>query len=273
MKYLLPFLLLTISITSCVKNNVKQRPQYKQFFEKYKLNGTFATYDNVYNEFSVYNLKRFRDSAYSPASTFKIINSLIGIETGILDPKEVMKWDGKPKAFKQWEADYAFKEAFQNSVVWYFQDVARRIGKPTMQKYLDSMQYGSKKIIGAVDSFWLNNTLTLTSDEQMGILKRVYFNKLSNLFSSRTMSIVKDAMLMEKTDKYSISYKTGLTIGKNGLPLSWIIGWVEHPGANPTVNFFVLNAEGNVTTDEMINTRKLLLMDLLKEEKLLSKES
>jgi beta-lactamase class D len=138
-----------------------------------------------------------------------------------------------------------------------------------MQKYLDSLSYGSKKITGAVDSFWLNNSLTITPDEQLGIAKKVYFNKFHNLFSDRSMQILKNAMQAEKTDKYSLSYKTGATIGKNGLPLAWVVGWIEYGGTQPKVNFFVLNTEGDVPMQEMINLRKPLLFDLLKAEKLI----
>lgn len=254
----------------CVRNNVKEKPEYKKYFDKYKVTGSFAAYDNVYDEFSIYNLTRFRDSAYSPASTFKIVNSLIGLETGNIIEKDIKKWDGIPKAFEAWNKDYAFVDAFRNSVVWYFQDVARKIGKDTMQRFLDSLKYGSKKITTAVDSFWLDNSLTITADEQMGLLRKIYFKKLTNLFSNRSMDVVKDAMLMEKNDKYELCYKTGLTTGKAGLPLGWVVGWIEFGGAKPTVNFFVLNTEGKVSMDEMMNLRLPLLKELLKEEKLIT---
>jgi beta-lactamase class D len=269
MKHILAAILVISIATGCVRNNVKEKPSYKTIFEKYKLEGCFAAYDNVFNEFSIYNLSRFRDSSYSPASTFKIVNSLIGLETGNIIEKEVKKWDGRVRNNVDWDKDLVFAEAFSKSAVWYFQDVARKIGKDTMQRYLDSLSYGSKKIIGGVDSFWLNNTLTIKPDEQMGLVKKLYFNQMSNLFSNRTMNAVKDAMLVEKTDKYALSYKTGLTTGKNGKPLAWIVGWIEYGGSKPKVNTFVLNVEGNLSFAEMITTRKSLLYDLLKEEKLI----
>lgn len=264
------FILITLLITSCTRNNVNNKAEYKPLFEKYGVRGCWGMLDNSYNQFSVYNLKRFRDSAYSPASTFKIVNSLIGIETGKLDEKALAKWDGVDRGRPEWNQDQDFTTAFKNSTVWYFQALARRIGKDTMQRYLDTLSYGSKKIIGAVDSFWLNNSLTIKPDEQMGLVKKLYFTQFGKLFSNRTMSKVKDAMLVEKTDKYALSYKSGLGTTKAGIPMGWVIGWVEY-GINESrkINFFVLNIEGSKTDNEMIELRKKLLFDLLKAEKVI----
>jgi beta-lactamase class D len=259
----------SIVLFSCTRTNVKERPQYKTIFDKYKVNGTFAAYDNVYDENSIYNLDRFRDSSYCPASTFKILNSLIGLETGAIVKNEKVKWDGKPKAFKTWEKDMTFDEAFKASCVWYFQDVARKIGKDTMQRYLDSISYGTKKITTSIDSFWLDNSLKIKADEQLGLLKKLYFKQLNKYFSNRTMDAVKDAMLMEKTDKYGLYYKTGLGFNDAGNPLGWIMGWVEFTGPKPKVNFFLLNVDGKMDVQQMMDLRKPMLMELLKEEKVI----
>jgi beta-lactamase class D len=268
MKSIFYFGLVVLFFSSCVKNNVSEKEAYKTIFNKYKVKGSYGMLDNAYNVFNVYNLKRFRDSAYAPASTFKIINSLIGLETGKIDEKEVVKWDGIKREYEQWNKDQNYETAFQNSTVWYFQNVARKIGKDTMQRYLDSLHYGSTKITGPIDMFWLDNSITIKADEQMGIVKKLYFNQFSNLFSNRTMQKVKDAMLVEKTDKYSLSYKSGLLQNKNGTNSSWMIGWVEYGGANKKVSFFVLHIEAAMTSAEMMLIRKPMLMDLIKEENL-----
>jgi beta-lactamase class D len=259
-----------VILSGCTRNNVVNKQEYKKLFDKYQVHGCFAAYDNIYDEFTIYNIKRYRDSSYSPASTFKIINSLIGIETGKIIDNETVKWDGVKREIEIWNKDYQFQDAFRNSVVWYFQKAARDIGIDTMQRFLNSLQYGSKKIIGPVDSFWLNNTVVVKPDEQLGLVKKLYFNQLSKFFSNRTMDKVKEAMLMEKTDKYALSYKTGLTKGTNGLPLSWVVGWIETGSeGKKQVNFFVLNTEGNISMDAMKEARMSLLKDLLKEEKLI----
>ena len=96
-------LLLTINFSlltliSCSPNNVKIDNSIQKYFDSNKVAGTFGLYDNGTGQFTIYNLSRFKDSAYLPASTFKIVNSLIGIETGkIVNDKMLIKWDGVNK--------------------------------------------------------------------------------------------------------------------------------------------------------------------------------
>jgi len=82
MKSFLYGLFLLIFFQSCSQNNVKQDKNLKKYFEENKVEGCFALMDNGTGRFTVYNLGRYRDSAYTPASTFKIVNSLIGLQTG-----------------------------------------------------------------------------------------------------------------------------------------------------------------------------------------------
>ncbi len=95
-----------------------------------------------------------------PASTFKIVNSLIGLETGKLtDEKMIIKWDGIKRSNADWNRDMNMKEAFKASNVPYYQELARRIGADTMKKWIDTLSYGNRDISGGVDSFWLNKKL------------------------------------------------------------------------------------------------------------------
>ena len=79
----------------CSGNNVNTDDSLEKYFTENKVSGCFALLDNGTGEFTVYNLSRYRDSSYLPASTFKIVNSLIGLQTGkISDDSMVIKWDG-----------------------------------------------------------------------------------------------------------------------------------------------------------------------------------
>ena len=192
-------LLIFLFFGACSPNNVTKEDSLKSFFDSSKVDGCFALYDNGTGQFTVYNLSRYKDSAYLPASTFKIVNSLIGIETGrIVNEKMIIKWDGIVRkhdngdTIKEWNKDLTMAEAFKVSCVPYYQEVARRIGKDTMQQWLDSIKYGNKKIGNRVDSFWLDNSLKVTPDEQLGLVKKLYFNQLG--FQKRTQEIVKKVM-------------------------------------------------------------------------------
>jgi beta-lactamase class D len=92
-----PFFLLFIFclLLSCNPNNITTDNSLKKYFDENNVTGSFAIFDNSQAHFTIYNLNRYRDSAYTPASTFKILNSLIGLQTGkITSEKLVIKWDG-----------------------------------------------------------------------------------------------------------------------------------------------------------------------------------
>ena len=65
-----------------------------------------------------------------PASTFKIPNSLIALETGVVaDPdKDVFKWDGVTRSIEAWNKDHTLRSAIAVSAVPVYQEIARRIG-------------------------------------------------------------------------------------------------------------------------------------------------
>jgi beta-lactamase class D len=169
-------------LPACNSNNVTIDNSLKKFFDDNHVQGTFGLFNNGSGQFTIYNLPRFRDSAYLPASTFKIVNSLIGLESGkIRDQKMVIKWDGVKRSVPDWNQDLTMEQAFKLSAVPYYQEVARRIGKDTMQLWLDSLGYASryeKAKINKIDTFWLDNSIKITADEQLGLVKKLYFDQL-----------------------------------------------------------------------------------------------
>ena len=54
-------------ITSCSPNNVKTDDSLKKYFDEKQVTGTFGLYDNGTGQFTIYNLSRFKDSAFLPA--------------------------------------------------------------------------------------------------------------------------------------------------------------------------------------------------------------
>jgi beta-lactamase class D len=246
---------------SCSSNNVTEDDSLGKYFDSAKVQGCFALYDNGQGHFRVYNLKRFRDSAYSPASTFKIVNSLIGLQTGrISDENMVIPWDGVKRWNEDWNKDLTMAEAFRVSAVPYYQEVARRIGHDTMQKWIDSLGYGNRNISGPIDSFWLNNRLKITSDEELGLVKKLYFDQLP--FFHRTGEIVRKVMLREDNANYKLSYKTGWGNKEDGHGIGWVVGWIEE---NKHPYFFVLNIESADPGDHIVKVRLDLLRTILKK--------
>lgn len=255
-------------MTACNTNNITQDNSLKKYFDDNKVEGCFGLFDNGQGHFTIYNMPRYRDSAYLPASTFKIFNSLVALGTGrIFSDTVVVPWDGVVRTgpggdtMTQWNKDMNMREAFAVSNVGFYQEMARRIGRDTMQKMLDSIGYGNKKIGPQIDRFWLDNTLKVTPDEQLGLVKKLYFKQLA--FQNREQEIVKDLMIREKTDKYILAYKTGWGKTEKGNQLGWMVGWIEE---NRHPYFFVLNVESPDPNIDMVTTRKKILEGILKEK-------
>lgn len=257
------FLLFAFYLSSCSPNNVEVDNSLKKYFDENKVTGSFGLYNNGANEFTIYNLKQFTDSTYLPASTFKIVNSLIGLQTGkIVNEKMIIPWDGVTRPIEAWNHDMPMFEAFKVSCVPYYQEVARRIGKDTMQHWIDTLGYASKNghaAVKVIDSFWLDNSIKVTPDEQLGLVKKLYFDQLP--FQHRVQDIVKRVMLQEENSNYSISYKTGWGFRENGNAIGWVVGWIEE---NKHPYFFSLQLEGPHDTDMKV-ARINILNGILKQ--------
>ena len=260
-------LLLLPGFYACSPNNVNQDDSLGKYFTENKVEGCFAIMDNATGKFTVFNLGRYRDSSYLPASTFKIVNSLVGLQTGkIVNDSMVIKWDSVKRWNEDWNKDLTMYEAFRVSSLPYYQEVARRIGRDTMQLWLDSLKYGAQydtqKVVirGAVDSFWINNNIKVTPDQQLGLVKKLYFDQLP--FFKTYQEMVKRAMLFENNTNYRLGYKTGLGFRENGNMLGWVVGWIEENG-HPY--FFVLNMETPDKNTEMTKIRMKILKDILKQ--------
>ena len=267
MKLIVYGLLLGLIFQACSSNNVKKDNSLEKYFSENKVTGCFALMDNGTGTFTVYNLSRYRDSNYLPASTFKIVNSLIGLQTGkISSDSMIIKWDGIKRRVDEWNKDLTMYEAFRVSAVPYYQEVARRIGKDTMQFWLDSLKYGAKSdtqkvvIKTRIDSFWLDNSLKITPDQELGLVKRLYFDQLP--FFKSYQEVVKRAMLFENNANYRLGYKTGWGFDEKGSNIGWITGWIEE---NNHPYFFVLNIESPDKNFDMKTVRMKMLKDILQQ--------
>ena len=229
LKFFLGFLLLG-SLAACSVNRAKIDDSLGKYFEENKVQGSFTMLNNSDGKVTVYNLDN-DTTRYLPSSTFKIVNGMIGLETGVItDEKMVIKWDGITRDNAEWNKDLTMADAFKVSAEPYFQEVARRIGKDTMKLWIDSLGYGNKNIHSKIDSFWLDNTLKISADEQLGLAKRLYFDQLP--FQKRTQQIVRDLMMQEDNTNYTLSYKTGAGVDDKKETIGWVVGWIEenkHP--------------------------------------------
>jgi len=268
---------IALGLASCSDVRINDHDEWKPVFDKYKVTeGCFEYYDNNKEEANYYNKERC-SKRMSPASTFKIFNSLVALETGVaLDEQVKIKWDGVARR-PEWDKDLTMADAFKVSAVPYYQELARRIGAKEMQHYLDTVQYGNMQIGNQIDQFWLNDTLQITPDEQVGFMKRLYHDELP--FSPRSQRIVKGMMLQETATDYQLYYKTGWSsIDGAKEDILWVVGYAEtvHRLKNPKTGemqaiphpyFFALNfsVPKNSDSKTLVETRIKLLHDLLNE--------
>jgi len=174
-----------------------------------------------------------------PASTFKIPNSLIALETGVVqDPdKDVFRWDGVKRPIEAWNQDHTMRSAIAVSAVPVYQEIARRIGQERMQKYVDLFEYGNRDIGGGIDQFWLTGNLRINAVQQVDFVDRLRRGALP--ISKRSQDLTRDILPVTKAGEATIHTKSGLLGAERG-SLGWMVGWAEK-GSAQTV--FALNMD------------------------------
>jgi beta-lactamase class D len=211
----------------------------KRFFDL-GTEGTFVGY-KVDDYLIIASDKVRSGEAKLPASTFKIPNSIIALETGVVaDPdKDVFKWDGVTRSIEAWNKDHTLRSAMAASAVPVYQEIARRIGAERMQKYVDLLDYGNRDIGGGIDQFWLTGNMRIDPIQQVDFVDRLRRGVLP--VSKRSQDLVRDILPVTKVGDATIHAKSGLLGAEIGKPsLGWMVGWAEK-GSQQTV--FAMNMD------------------------------
>ena len=225
--------------------------EVEEVFKKYKVEGTIVIESLNKKKIHIYNDKRASE-LFSPASTFKIPHSLIALNEGIVKKDSVIVWDKKIREYESWNKDQILLTAFKSSCVWCYQEFASKIGVEKYKKYLKELNYGNKKIGDDVTRFWLDESLEITTFEQIKFLKRFYTNNLP--FKIEDINLLKEIMIDEKNENYTIRAKTGWE-WKYG----WYVGYVE---TKDDVWFFSTNIDTKSKDD--LPKRKAITLEALK---------
>ena len=223
--------LLAVSATaeSPPPSEIQPIPALGEHFKQADAIGTFVILNPKDGTIKAWNPER-ANKRYIPASTFKIANSLIGLETGaVKDADEVLPYGGKPQMFKEWEKDLALREAIKVSSVPVYQELARRIGAERMAKGVASLGYGNMKTGGVVDRFWLDGPLEISAIEQARFLQRLLADQLP--LKRETMKAVREIISTEATKDATLHYKTGWCTATTP-QIGWIVGWIEKGETN-----------------------------------------
>lgn len=231
-----------------------------EFFPRQE--GTFILKDMQTGKMFVYNPAR-ANVRQSPCSTFKIMNSLIGLQTKVVqDEYDVKRWDGTDRGLAVWNRDHTLGSAMRYSVVWYYQAMARDIGAERMQYWLDQCSYGNRDISGGIDQFWLNSSLAISPLEQVEFLEQLYAGTLP--FDKDVMKTVKRMMLLEEGDTYALYGKTGSSKDN----LGWFVGFVNVKGRTYLYATQLDSPQGNKTGGAFA---KKVTLDILKKYSLIDK--
>lgn len=229
-------LLIMMVVFSCTPNNVKSDKAIAAVLDSAGLQGSFALLENGTEMFTIHNLPRYKDSASAPLNSFFIVPTLIAIDKGFI---------------------------LHDSSTWVSMDstklytaLIQKIGRTEILKTIDSLHYGKGIVSAKLDSFWADNSLVITADEQLGLIKKLYFNEL--YFQKRSQEIFKKMILREDNANYKLSYIAAADAAQNNA--CWIVGFVEE---NKHPFFFVLHTNANSNIDivgKNIKTLKSILI-------------
>ena len=212
-----------------VKNDMTVRDDFQSYFDSCGVEGSIAIYDIESQKWIVSDTVGLVIETL-PASTFKIINLLIALETtAIKDENEIVKWVGSTDTVKygyrpEIYHDMSVKEAFELSAGWVFVELAKKMGKDTYKKYLTESKYGNNNLTQTEADFWNFGDFAISPKNQVEFLHALYDDKLP--FSKRNIDIVKRLMIKDQTEEYTIRAKTGWT-RENNTNTGWWTGYIE----------------------------------------------
>ena len=224
-------------------------------FNEAQTQAVFVIYDGVQLQSYGNDLTRAQMD-YVPASTFKMLNALIGLKHKKTNVNEVFKWQGEKRFLKAWEKDMTLAEAMQVSAVPVYQELARRIGHDLMQKEVKRVGFGNTDIGHQVDNFWLVGPLKITPEQEVKFAYQLATKSLP--FDAAVQQQVKEMLYIERRGDAKLYAKSGWASDVSP-QVGWYTGWVEQP--NGKITAFVLNMEMKEGDDPA--ERKQLTLDVL----------
>jgi beta-lactamase class D len=213
-------------------------------FKRFNVRGSLLITDEMMDEQFVYDPKEL-DIASSPASTFKILHTMIALQEKRTRLDEMFAWDGSIGSRSEERQNQTLKTAYQNSIVWVYQNLAQRMGKATYKRYFQYLSFGNQSIDGELTRFWLGNSLKITPRQQLDFLVRVYKKQLP--FSKEVYDAMDDIMVDSSvSDQYrTFRAKTGWAVvdsrwSQDMLDSGWWVGYVTYKNQSNPARFFVL---------------------------------
>ncbi len=249
------------ALVSCQKS-IENKPELQKFYDQYKVKGSFLLYDVKNDKYIGYDAERVRQD-FVPSATLDILNSLVGIENGIIkDEKFTLKWDSTQKfSVSEWNKDQNLRSALSLSCPWFFQYVVKQAGDAKITDALIKCEYGNKDTSDLKD-LW-SGKLRINSEQQVILLKNLYENRLP--FSANAHDMVKAALLKKEakdTTDYSLSAKIGWG-NQDGTQIGWYIGYVVK---KDSLFIFANNIETKSQNDSLFKIGRQDIAELILKE-------
>lgn len=175
----------------------------------------------------------------TPASSFKIVLSLIGYDVGILENEQIPVWDfqeGYDDFLESWKTTQTPQTWMARSCVWFSKIIALQIGLETIEQYLSSFGYGNQDFStgiippGIENPAWISSSLKISPKEQVEFVQKMIQEKLP--VSNNALQMTRNLLFKEEITKgWKLFGKNGqgstFENGKN-LKVRWFVGWVEN---------------------------------------------
>ncbi|MGD9970108.1 MAG: penicillin-binding transpeptidase domain-containing protein [Sulfuricurvum sp.] len=180
------------------------------------------------------------DERVNPCSTFKILNSMIALDNGaVQDENETIVWDGVIRKYPAWNRDHTMRSAIGVSAVWFYQELARRVGAEQMAQMVSRAHYGNGDTSHTLTDFWLGGgSLKISPEEEAAFLKALVKENLP--FSARAQHTAKEIITFEPKDGSTFGGKTGSCGG-----IGWFVGFTESGDAVRTFAFQIRGEGAN----------------------------
>lgn len=207
--------------------DMRNRDDLTHIFAQHDVTGAFVLLDVATGQHFVVN-ENFAAPRRIPASTFKIVNSLIALETGaVQDTDEIIPYGGGRVPVAAWAKDMSMRDAIVVSNVPIYQELARRVGLRNYRKWLSKLSYGNGSVGTDVETFWLKGPLQISPVEQSEILAKLAQGQLP--MSKRNQSLVRDILKAGVQGDSLLFAKSGWTISPDP-DIGWYVGWVKDAG-------------------------------------------
>jgi beta-lactamase class D len=179
------------------------------------------------------------DRRVSPMSSFKLPLAVMGFDAGILIDEHNPRWEWRPELGdgRDVEKTAHDPQSWEKiSVVWYSQELTRRLGEKRFADYVSAFGYGNTDVSGnagkkdGLTQSWLMSSLQISPDEQVAFLKKLKARTLP--VSAHAFDMTARILPAFEAGPWKMQGKTGSGWLRNAKgevdrtrPIGWFVGW------------------------------------------------